>query len=445
MTVRRASSLSVAIACMFTLETLAGVHVVVPQPCKGPICHPPWKGSAVSFLTKNGATYLLTAAHNVENEEWVRVGWPPGSGYKDAAVVGRYELAGADIALLRVQEVLPGDLHRLGGVESETVTLAWLRTGDKALTKNTGSTLPSGHPCETYGTYDSEAGASGAPVVNAAMEIVGIHTGRAAWSGRNVARFTNLKGIRQLIANSGLDAAPMQPMSPSTDPISNNNDEETIAALRDGIRKREDDGRSELAAIQAQLKALIAKRSEPNPYRRHEPEPQADTPKTKPEPPKRDGGSPVAKAENAASDLLSHPMVQTAIVAASGGTGALGLAAVQTWLAWRRRKRNAAAEPKDKDVQRSGGDEPHGFLHDRDLTDARELVRLGKLEGRDPLLDSFMGMSFDDALQRDITAHEDDAVRDYARKLREEVIGRVNEAAPISTGKPYSDNWRVTK
>lgn len=166
---------------------------------------------------------------------------------------------------------------------------------------------------------------------------------------------------------------------------------------------------------------------------------------------------------DAAESFLSDPLVQAGIWAAVGvATGGTGLAAKPyVGAAWavicaerRRRKKkkaghSSAAAPDPPAAQEASGDSPEGFpelrLHDRDTTEAREHLRLGQLEGRNPLLDSLMGMSFDDVLQRDLDNPEmPPELQQYARALRDEVRQRIDAAAPLSTGKPYSDSWRGT-
>lgn len=158
------------------------------------------------------------------------------------------------------------------------------------------------------------------------------------------------------------------------------------------------------------------------------------------------------KVVDAADSILSSPWVQAAILGASGGTGAAGLAGWQMLMAYRRRRQNTvpASPPSQPSPPQGGdGDSPDGFpelrLHDRDTTEAREHLRLGQLEGRNPLLDALVGMSFDDLLTRDLDNPEmPSELQQYARALRDEVRQRVDAAAPLSTGKPYSDSWRGT-
>lgn len=178
---------------------------------------------------------------------------------------------------------------------------------------------------------------------------------------------------------------------------------------------------------------------------------------------------PVAAADrlervgDAAESILSDPLVQAGIWAAVGvATGGTGLVAKPyVGAAWalicaerrRRKKKKAgqsstAAPSQPSPPQEADGDSPDGFprLHDRDLEEAKQLVRLGQLEGRNPLLDSFMGMSFGDVLESDLSDNDlPDDVRRYAEGLQGRVKQRVDAAAPLSTGKPYSDSWRGTR
>lgn len=82
-------------------------------------------------------------------------------------------------------------------------------------------------------------------------------------------------------------------------------------------------------------------------------------------------------------------------------------------------------------------------MHERDLTEVQQLLQLGQLEGRNPLLDSFVGMSYDDEIRNDLSNSDMPAeVRKYARDLWDRVRLKANSAAPLATGKPYDDSWR---
>jgi Skp family chaperone for outer membrane proteins len=160
-------------------------------------------------------------------------------------------------------------------------------------------------------------------------------------------------------------------------------------------------------------------------------------------------GKAIDAAEGAvgiATALLGNPFVATALGITTAGTGLAGayggLKIAGALLAWRRRR-------KERNGGVVGQNPPEKFqqprqLHLRDTTEAAQLVRLGRLEGRDPLLDSFLGVTFQDVIQADIEGSNglSPEIDSYARSLWDRVTSRVESAAPLSTGSEYSDNWR---
>jgi len=67
---------------------------------------------------------------------------------------------------------------------------------------------------------------------------------------------------------------------------------------------------------------------------------------------------------------------------------------------------------------------------ERDATEARQLLRLGELEGRAPLLDALAGQLTRSRLERDAEHHDDANIRQYAKDMTHEIDRRFNEIAP---------------
>ena len=69
---------------------------------------------------------------------------------------------------------------------------------------------------------------------------------------------------------------------------------------------------------------------------------------------------------------------------------------------------------------------------DRDLDEARQLLRLSGLEGRDPLQDAALGRLAIDRLDADADSDRNPAKAKWADQLRRELKERFNEIAPTS-------------
>ncbi len=67
---------------------------------------------------------------------------------------------------------------------------------------------------------------------------------------------------------------------------------------------------------------------------------------------------------------------------------------------------------------------------ERDLDEARQLLRLSRLEGRDPLQDEAFGRLAIDRLDADADSDRDTAKAAWADQLRRELKERFNEIAP---------------
>ena len=141
----------------------------------------------------------------------------------------------------------------------------------------------------------------------------------------------------------------------------------------------------------------------------------------------------------------------------TGGTGAAVLLGVQALLRYRKRRREQGAPAKpdeggdtgqNPEPSFSSGDikesEPQREMLQRDTTEAEQLIQLGRLEQRDPILDSFMGMSFHDELKADRSKPElNKEVRDYIANLHDRVMARVDKVAPVAASQSYSDRSRT--
>lgn len=79
-------------------------------------------------------------------------------------------------------------------------------------------------------------------------------------------------------------------------------------------------------------------------------------------------------------------------------------------------------------------------LLDREATEAKQLLQLGKLERRDPVQDAVRGMFVDDELQDIVESPEaSEAEKSWARSLGEKLARRWNIVAPAAQTKPYSN------
>ena len=113
-------------------------------------------------------------------------------------------------------------------------------------------------------------------------------------------------------------------------------------------------------------------------------------------------------------------------VGLTGGVGWGGYAALKTLLAiYRRRKGKAAVSSAD-----SFSTLP------REAKEARQLLQLSELEGRSPLFDAIIGRLTFDELNNAIDGNRPE--KDYALKLKEKLLRRFNEIAPVSVEQKYA-------
>ena len=151
-----------------------------------------------------------------------------------------------------------------------------------------------------------------------------------------------------------------------------------------------------------------------------------------------------APAEDLILGVSSNPWVIGALGGTTGGTGALALVAAQAFLRYRKRKREGGSEGQQPTSfpQEEKREEQREFLK-RETSEAEELIQLGRLEGRDPILDSFIGMSFQDEIKNDRSKPElGTEVKDYLASLSDRVMARVDQVAPVAAKQSYSDRSR---
>ncbi len=128
------------------------------------------------------------------------------------------------------------------------------------------------------------------------------------------------------------------------------------------------------------------------------------------------------------ASIMYYAANAAAIVIAGGATGGTGYVALRgagaMWAMWRKRKRGQAMK------------EPEPFCEaERDSEEARQLLRLSMLEGRNPLHDAIVGRFVFDELDRDIEMDSGGPRADWAALLRDRLKARFNEVAPLSVEK----------
>jgi hypothetical protein len=145
-----------------------------------------------------------------------------------------------------------------------------------------------------------------------------------------------------------------------------------------------------------------------------------------PKGPKKEQNHGGLNARGLLSDMLPVAIKAAAVVAAGGATGGTGyiaylaISAAAAFL--RRRKGRKAAVVADEFCDATRDDE-----------EARQLLQLSMLEGRNPLHDAIIGRFAFDELDRVIDGSDEwpDA-RDYAKKLKAILENKFNEMAPLS-------------
>jgi len=329
--------------------------------------------------------------------------------------------------------------------------------------------------------FTSAVGVSGGPAIDSAGNLAGI----LVWSSSIMPNIGFRQSIKQLLRDANLP--PPNPAKftrgvpdPPKDSLVDKTADQKLQAEIDRLAKESDSKQKEIAQLKKEKEAWIAKTkstqessSGTTVFDTGKQSPATDdtsqqaasgdssgsgsstqesTADQSPSSQPATGEKVLNAAEGAvgiATALLGNPFVATALGITTAGTGLAGayggLKIAGALLAWRRRR-------KEKQGGVVGQNPPSGFqaraetrqLHTRDTTEAAQLIRLGRLEGRDPLLDSFVGITFQDMLKNDIEGEQQlsPEINSYARSLWDRVTARVESAAPLSTGSEYSDNWR---
>ena len=97
-------------------------------------------------------------------------------------------------------------------------------------------------------------------------------------------------------------------------------------------------------------------------------------------------------------------------------------------------KPQAARNTLRDDVESEAASEASATFQplERDLNEARQLLRLSRLEGRDPLQDAALGRLAVDRLDADADSDRNPQKAKWADQLRRELKERFNEIAPTS-------------
>lgn len=167
------------------------------------------------------------------------------------------------------------------------------------------------------------------------------------------------------------------------------------------------------------------------------------------------GNEKTAPVENLILGMSQNTAILTALGVPTAGAGALGLWGLGVLLR-RRKKRREETTPIEKPETGGGQSQPSTDFRcnfeeatpaestkremlQRETEEARQLLQLGRMEGRDPVLDAFSGMSFFDeikfALENPETSED---IKDYLKKLMDKVRANVDSVAPVSATQPYS-------
>ena len=121
-----------------------------------------------------------------------------------------------------------------------------------------------------------------------------------------------------------------------------------------------------------------------------------------------------------------------AVLLGGGGIGALWL--VRRLLARSRKGETGGARPGEVTADAGTTFQEEASPIERDDTEARELLRLSQLEGRDPLQDALAGRLAIDRLDALAESDVDKDRAAWADELRRELKERFNEVAPTRFG-----------
>ena len=278
-------------------------------------------------------------------------------------------------------------------------------------------------------TPSMASGFSGGPAVDMAGNVVGITTTTTRIMGNFNWRDTILEKL------PGANLPPATPIKYTREKI-----EEPKETAQIPPKPREDTTPDEAPGVTSPESATTPEESEPSL-------------KDKAKAAAVKGATGVSKTLDFAEKVANNPLAIAAILLLTGGGGAGGLAAFQKFSKARKLRKALLPLPSDQTAPEvpeppvpkfPDGGVVQRPLHERDEKEAIELIRLGKLEGRSPLLDSFVGVTTQDLVEADMQSDRfsEDQKR-YIRDLWSRISSRVEAAAPLSTGSDHSDDWRV--
>ena len=137
-------------------------------------------------------------------------------------------------------------------------------------------------------------------------------------------------------------------------------------------------------------------------------------------------GSPPPAAWGGTARVLATLATTALGISGPTGWGVIAAASIGGWLIGRRRKRKARAATAAEATAAA----EVAFPIERDDREARELLRLSQLEGRDPLQDAVAGRVALDRLDAIAESDADSLHATWADRLRRELRERFNEIAP---------------
>ena len=416
----------------------------------------PSYGSGVCVGYHKGKSIVLTAGHIFQGHDKDGLVCPAklrrlrvhGA---DARVLGSWvDNKANDFAILLVdhhfKEVVPIGLPPQAG---DTITIYgydYAVTKDPQLSTRTGKLVKVQHGEMSDVNFTSAVGVSGGPAIDTSGNLAGI----LVWSSSIMPNIGFRQSIKQLLRDADLpppnaaatkpkDVPPppkdVPPPPPPPPPPKASKSAELIAAEK------------ETEALKAALERASVKLAE----KAATPPPPKETVAESPKEGETTAGkiaTGVSKTLDAADSLATNPWIIAGITLLTGGAGAGGLKAFQVFSAARKLRKKLHPLPSDQPGTEVP--DPDSFqgaerqLHTRDETEARELLRLRQLEGRSPLLDSFVGVAFQDFVKNDLDGQSmPDEQKRYVRDLWSRINERVESAAPINTGSEHSQDWRT--
>lgn len=358
-------------------------------------------GVAIGKLRKNGLAYMITAAHNVKNARTVTIRYGENS-YAAEVVAADYKL---DLAVLSL------DTRYNWSATEVAKSLPPMGVQVKSLG------YPLGQPQLRSRMHHLK---------NVSDRYIDCYGGWARGnSGGALAYKEELVGV---IVSVVIRTRPGHLLKcPSTEEyIHGNGRAVSITTVRKFLIDK-------LGGVPSLNPKQATKPEEPTPPKKPEVKPE---PPTKPEPavpvPPTKSGKP-SKIEFLYG-LLNESGVAWGLGPIAGAALTYGIPYF-----WRRRKRRKAkkevetpvpAEPFHVEVP-AQKDRPR--MPPRDTRELHSVVQLGQLEGRDPILDSFIGIASSDEIETTLADPETTPeIREYCSSLRQRIRDRVNQVAPIS-------------